>query len=155
MDDYRNEAPPPRSALPPLGAPSLGFQMKPRTPGLRLQKAADAFMAEARIAITEAEAFKPCGTDAAMGLAEMARTHRIIQGLSLQEVADRADCTKSHVWEIENGRSRNPTVKMIAGLAGALGLPFMMLAGAALRDVTEAARQAQARARSAEGGGNG
>lgn len=134
MDDaYNRPINRPVPAAGSLGEALSGF-MQPRTPGLRLQKAADAFMAEARIAIAEAEAFKPCAADASMGLAEMARTHRIIQGMSLQEVADRAACTKSHVWEIENGRSRNPTVRMVAGLAAALGLPFMMLATAALRE---------------------
>jgi transcriptional regulator with XRE-family HTH domain len=52
--------------------------------------------------------------------------------MSLQEVADVAGFTKSHVWEVEQGRSRNPTVAMIAGLSRALGVPFLRLAQAAL-----------------------
>ena len=42
-------------------------------------------------------------------------------GLSLQEVADRAGCSKTHVWEIETGRFVNPTLKTIAGFARAFG----------------------------------
>lgn len=52
--------------------------------------------------------------------------------LSLQEVGDMAGFTKSHVWEIEQGRSRNPTVSLLAGLSVALGIPFLRLAQAAL-----------------------
>lgn len=52
--------------------------------------------------------------------------------MSLQEVADRSGFTKSHVWEVEKGRSRNPTVGMISGLSKALGVPFLRLAQAAL-----------------------
>lgn len=52
--------------------------------------------------------------------------------MSLQEVADASGFTKSHVWEVEKGRSRNPTIGMVAGLAKALGVPFLRLAQAAL-----------------------
>lgn len=55
--------------------------------------------------------------------------------LSLQEVADRSGFTKSHVWELEQGRSRNPTVGMIAGLSRALGVPFQRMAQAALNSL--------------------
>jgi len=41
-------------------------------------------------------------------------------GLSLQDVADRTGGTKAHVWELESGRSTNPTVKTLLGLAAAL-----------------------------------
>ena len=40
--------------------------------------------------------------------------------LSLQEVADRIGASKAHIWELENGRAKNPTVRMILGLAVAL-----------------------------------
>lgn len=51
--------------------------------------------------------------------------------LSLQEVADRAGITKSHAWELEQGRAVNPTVNTIHGLACALGVDFADLALAA------------------------
>lgn len=51
--------------------------------------------------------------------------------LSLQEVADRAGITKSHAWEIEQGRAVNPTVQTVHGLASALGVDFADLALAA------------------------
>jgi len=60
---------------------------------------------------------------------KLARTQR---RMSLQDVADAAGFTKSHVWEIEQGRALNPTVALIAGLAKGLGVPFLRLAQAAL-----------------------
>lgn len=52
--------------------------------------------------------------------------------MTLQEVANAAGFSKSHVWELEQGRIRNPTVAMVAGLSAALGVPFLRLAQAAL-----------------------
>jgi transcriptional regulator with XRE-family HTH domain len=62
---------------------------------------------------------------------EIARA-RSAARLSLQEVADRSGFTKSHVWELEQGRTRNPTIGMVAGLSRALGVSFQRLAQAAL-----------------------
>ena len=45
---------------------------------------------------------------------------RDMRGMSLQQVADAAGMTKSHIWELEQGRSSNPTVNAIWGLAEAL-----------------------------------
>lgn len=41
-------------------------------------------------------------------------------GMSLEEVAQRAKTTKSHVWEMEKGRSRNPTVMTAMAMCEAL-----------------------------------
>lgn len=65
-------------------------------------------------------------------LAEEIKAARTCARMSLQEVADRSGFTKSHVWEVEHGRSRNPTVGMIHGLSRALGVPFLRLAQASL-----------------------
>ena len=65
-------------------------------------------------------------------LAEELKRARAAGRLSLQEVADASGFTKSHIWEVEAGRSRNPTIGFIAGLSKALGLPFLRLAQAAL-----------------------
>lgn len=66
----------------------------------------------------------------------MARQH---SRMSLQEVADASGFTKSHVWEVEKGRARNPTIGMVAGLSRALGVPFLRLAQAALNSSEELA----------------
>lgn len=49
--------------------------------------------------------------------------------LSLQEVGDRAGMSKSHVWELENGRSRNPTIGTAVAVANALGVSLDYLIG--------------------------
>jgi DNA-binding XRE family transcriptional regulator len=58
-------------------------------------------------------------------------------GLSLQEVADRAGITKSHMWELEQGNSVNPTVWTVYGLSKALGVPFVSMAAGALNDTED------------------
>lgn len=54
---------------------------------------------------------------------------RALRRMSLQEVADAAGFTKSHVWELEQGRSRNPTVRAVWSLASALGVSPAYLLG--------------------------
>ncbi len=49
--------------------------------------------------------------------------------MTLEEVAQAAGFTKSHVWEVEKGRSRNPTVRLVWGLANALGVSPAWLLG--------------------------
>lgn len=49
--------------------------------------------------------------------------------LSLQDVADRADLSKSHIWEIENGRAVNPTISSAVQIANALGVSLDYLTG--------------------------
>jgi transcriptional regulator with XRE-family HTH domain len=57
---------------------------------------------------------------------------RVDARMSLDEVGRAAGLTKSHVWELEQGRARNPTIKAIHGLSIALGVPFVHLSQAAL-----------------------
>lgn len=55
---------------------------------------------------------------------------RKARDLSLQDVADRAGLTKSHIWEMEQGRSANPTIDTAIRIASALGISFDQLIGA-------------------------
>lgn len=83
--------------------------------------------------------------DAAMSVDESARysmrgliaKERAALKLSLQEVADAAGITKSHMWELEKGRAVNPTVWTVYGLAKALGVPFTVMAAGALNDTED------------------
>jgi len=50
-------------------------------------------------------------------------------GLSLEDVARLSGCTKSHVWEIEQGRSRNPTIRMALAMCEALQCSLNTLLG--------------------------
>lgn len=54
---------------------------------------------------------------------------REMRDMSLQAVADAAGLTKSHVWELEQGRSVNPTVNAVWGLSAALCVSPAMLLG--------------------------
>lgn len=47
---------------------------------------------------------------------------RALRRMSLEEVGSAAGLTKSHVWELEKGRARNPTVNAVWGLARALSV---------------------------------
>jgi Helix-turn-helix domain len=71
-----------------------------------------------------------------MTLGELIYVERTQRKLSLQEVADAAGMTKSHIWEMEDGRSKNPTVKAIYGLSVALGVPFVAVCRCALKGIT-------------------
>lgn len=62
-------------------------------------------------------------------IAARMREIRAARGLSLQGVADRAGLAKSHVWEIEQGRSANPTIATTVGIASALGVSLDHLTG--------------------------
>jgi DNA-binding XRE family transcriptional regulator len=101
-------------------------------PGARIDKAIEAFRAEAMQAV--ADAAMQIKTTAKLSMQDMIVNERARLNLSLQEVADRAGITKSHMWEIENGRSVNPTVRTVHGLAKALGIPFVSMAAGAMND---------------------
>jgi transcriptional regulator with XRE-family HTH domain len=58
-------------------------------------------------------------------VAEIRRARR----LSLQDVADGAGISKAHVWEIESGRAKNPTIETVVALATALGVSLDYLTG--------------------------
>lgn len=57
--------------------------------------------------------------DMALFAARIAETRKL-RRMSLDDVAVASGFTKSHVWELENGRSRNPTVRAVWSLARAL-----------------------------------
>jgi len=54
---------------------------------------------------------------------------RKARGMSLQDVAAASGFTKPHIWELERGSSRNPTVRAVWGLSKALGVSPAWLLG--------------------------
>lgn len=46
---------------------------------------------------------------------------RKAMGLTLDNLADRSGLAKSYVWEIENGKNKNPTIRTAFALARGLG----------------------------------
>lgn len=57
------------------------------------------------------------------------RTTRKARRMSLDELAVASGFTKSHIWELERGSSRNPTVRAVWSLSAALGVTPTWLLG--------------------------
>ena len=66
-----------------------------------------------------------------MSLAANLKRLRIKKGMSLQQLADHKDvnASKAHVWDLETGRSKNPSVELLTGLAKALEVGIADLTG--------------------------
>lgn len=67
--------------------------------------------------------------DIAASIAKRCADLRSKHDLSLQAVADRAGLSKSHIWELESGRARNPTVDTAVRLARAFGVSLDYMTG--------------------------
>ena len=67
--------------------------------------------------------------DVAATIARNAKGLRKAHRLTLQEVADRGGLAKSYVWEIENGKNTNPSIKTLVSLCRALGCSLDGLVG--------------------------
>jgi len=105
-------------------------------PGARIDAAIEVLRAEAMQAV--ADAAMQIKKTSQLSMREMLTDERARLNLSLQEVADRAGITKSHMWELEQGRAVNPTVRTVHGLAKALGIPFISMAAGAMNDTEQA-----------------
>jgi transcriptional regulator with XRE-family HTH domain len=55
-------------------------------------------------------------------------------GFSLDHLASRMGCSKSHIWELEKGRLKNPTLWMALSLCDGLNCSLNELIG---RDVSQ------------------
>lgn len=108
-------------------------------PGARIDQAIEAFRSEAMQAV--ADAAMQIGKTSKLSMHKMIAEERERLNLSLQQVADRAGITKSHMWELENGRAVNPTIATVNGLARALGIPFVELAAGALNDTAVTSKE--------------
>lgn len=62
-------------------------------------------------------------------IAVRVRDLRAKRGMTLQQLADACDASKSWVWEIEQGRASNPTIDMAVRLASAFGVSLDYLTG--------------------------
>lgn len=63
------------------------------------------------------------------GMQARIKETRKARNMSLDDVAASSGFTKSHVWELEQGKSRNPTVRAVWGLSKALGVSPAWLLG--------------------------
>ena len=64
-----------------------------------------------------------------MSLATRLNQLRIRKGASLQEVADAIGVSKTHIWEMEKSRSKNPSIEMLTKLADYFGVTIRFLVG--------------------------
>ena len=54
------------------------------------------------------------------------RKHRLMLGLKQAELAEKCDCSESHIGQIENGRGK-PSLEMCVRIANALGVTIDQL----------------------------
>ncbi|MGD9724783.1 MAG: helix-turn-helix domain-containing protein [Alphaproteobacteria bacterium] len=64
-----------------------------------------------------------------MPLKDRLRALREAQKLSLQEVADKIGASKAHVWDLEQGRSTNPSYELMKKLADCFQVSVSDLVG--------------------------
>lgn len=62
-------------------------------------------------------------------LALRLRTFRMKKKLSLQQLADKIGASKAHVWDLEQGKTRNPSLTLLTELSRALDVSIKDLVG--------------------------
>jgi transcriptional regulator with XRE-family HTH domain len=65
----------------------------------------------------------------AVTLAQRLKELRLKKSESLQDVADAVKASKAHVWELETGKSKNPSVELLTKLAEHFAVPVAQLIG--------------------------
>ena len=73
-----------------------------------------------------------------MNIGEHLFSLRQKSGESLQAVADKVGVSKAHVWELEKGRSRNPSFDLVRKLANHYGVSVDVLTGDAAEPASKA-----------------
>jgi len=71
-----------------------------------------------------------------MSLAAKIRELRLHRGESLQNVADSIGISKTHIWELEKGRSQNPSMELLAKIADHFKISHATLIGENLDDTS-------------------
>jgi transcriptional regulator with XRE-family HTH domain len=64
-----------------------------------------------------------------MSLGARLKELRIKKNQSLQELADAVGVSKAHIWEIERGASKNPTMELLNKLADHFAVSISYLVG--------------------------
>jgi transcriptional regulator with XRE-family HTH domain len=57
-----------------------------------------------------------------MPLADRLKDFRMKKGMSLQEVADKVEISKAHLWDLERARAKNPSFELLTKLANCFGV---------------------------------
>lgn len=64
-----------------------------------------------------------------MGLGAKLTQMRLARGESLQQVADAVEVSKAHIWDLEKGRTDNPSMALVTRLADHFGVSLASLVG--------------------------
>lgn len=64
-----------------------------------------------------------------MSFAAQLKTLRMKKGASLQEMADAIGISKAHLWDMESGRSSNPSMELLKKLSDYVGVSVGQLVG--------------------------
>ena len=64
-----------------------------------------------------------------MSLALKIKALRAKQKKSLQGVADEVGASKAHIWELETGKSKNPSIELLTNLARCFNVSISDLIG--------------------------
>ena len=64
-----------------------------------------------------------------MGLGARIAEQRRRRDESLQEVADAVEVSKAHIWDLEKGRTGNPSMRLVQRLADHFGVTVAFLMG--------------------------
>lgn len=64
-----------------------------------------------------------------MALGVKVKELRMKKGLSLQQVADGAGSSKAHIWDIETGKNKNPSIDSLNKLADFFDVSVTYLVG--------------------------
>lgn len=69
-----------------------------------------------------------------MSLAARLKELRLNKGASLQAVADAVNASKPHIWELERGSTKNPSLELMTKLANYFGVSVDYLAGTGVKE---------------------
>lgn len=72
-----------------------------------------------------------------MSLATKLQKLRMAKRESLQDVADAIGASKAHVWELEKGTARKPSIELVRALAEHFGVSIANLVGEAPDETTD------------------
>lgn len=64
-----------------------------------------------------------------MSFANRLKEIRLRKNLSLQKAADLVEISKTHFWELESGKSRNPSVDLLERISNHFGVSMSWLLG--------------------------
>ena len=64
-----------------------------------------------------------------MEIGDNIKKYRVIRGLSLPDLAERAGVSKAFLWEIESGKSKRPGAEVLFKVAEALQVTIAHLIG--------------------------